>query len=67
MPHIIVNKRKRSPAWIVQKTEDKNGFNVKENATESVKIVKCLIREKQGFPGTEKAMQLVDNRVSVSV
>ena len=48
------------------KTEDKNGFNVEENAIESVKIVKCLIREKEGFPGAEKGMQLIDNRVNVT-
>ena len=43
-----------------------NGFNVEENATESVKIVKRLIREKEGFPSAEKGMQLVDNRVNVT-
>ena len=32
-----IDKRKRSRAWIVPKTEDKNAFNVEENATESVK------------------------------
>ena len=58
--------RKRSRAWIVPKTEDKNGFNVEENATENVKIVKLLIREKEGYPGAEKGMQLVDNRVNVT-
>ena len=67
MPRVLVLQRKHSRAWIVPKTEDKNGFNVEENATESVKIVKRLIREKEGFPGAEKGMQLVDNRVSVSV
>ena len=60
------DKRKRSRAWIVPKAEDKNGLNVEENATESVKIVKRLSREKEGFPGAEKGMQLVDNRVNVT-
>ena len=32
-----IDKRKRSRAWIVPKTEDKNAFNVEENATASVK------------------------------
>ena len=32
-----IDKRKPSRAWIVPKTEDKNAFNVEENATDSVK------------------------------
>ena len=32
-----IDKRKRSRAWIVPKTEDKNAFNVEENATASIK------------------------------
>ena len=44
--------------------EGKDVFSDEENSTESVKIAKRLMRERGVFLGTDKGLQLVDNRVS---